>query len=147
MRIMCFLFLLVSVSCTGPEYDTKYYKAISLDKRDTALLRVLTSEVDFYGDYQIRYDDQSKDEGTIKGHIKGDTLIGKFSFLSRNNVKSTEPIVFLKNDEKLKLGVGTAGTYLGLRVYKPGSLSFNDSLFQFQPIELEELNSLKNSAN
>lgn len=143
---MRFLPLLVVFSC-GPKYDTKYYKAISLDKRDTAVLKLLTSDETgaFYGDYQIKYDDKTMDDGTIKGHIKGDTLIGNFRYLSRNNVKSIQPIAFLKSSEKLKLGTGTAGTFMGFQVYKGGSISFNDSLLQFQPIESEELVSTKKS--
>ncbi|WP_285545616.1 hypothetical protein [Dyadobacter frigoris] len=117
-----------------------------MDKRDTALLKLVTSEAGFYGDYQIKYYDKTKDDGTIIGNIKGDTLLGKFSYLSRGNVKSIAPIAFLKTSGKLKLGAGTAGTYMGFHVYLGESLSFNDSLFQFHPIEFEELISLKNSA-
>lgn len=145
MKRTCFLLFWVLLGC-GPEYDTKYYKAISLDKRDTALLKLLTSEGTFYGDYQIRYGDKTKDDGSITGHVKGDTLVGKFSYLSRGNVKLIEPIAFLKTDENLKLGAGIAGTYMGFHVYQNGSIAFNDSLFQFQTIEGEELNNLKSSA-
>jgi hypothetical protein len=145
-KILRFLPLLALVSC-GPKYETTYYKAISRDKRDTAVLRLLTSEETgaFYGDYQIRHDDSSIDDGSIKGHIKGDTLIGNFRFLSRENVKSIEPIAFLRTSERLKLGTGIAGSFMGFQVYKGGSITFGDSLFQFQPIELEELTSLKKS--
>lgn len=144
MKMMRFLPLLAMISC-GPKYDTKYYKAISLDKRDTAILKLQTSDEAraFYGDYQVKYDDKTMDDGTIKGHIKGDTLIGNFRFLSRNNVKSIEPVAFLRNNEQLKLGAGIAGTFMGFQVYKGGSISFNDSSFQFKPIELEDLISTK----
>jgi hypothetical protein len=142
IRVVYFLLLLVFVSC-GPDYDTKYYKATSLDQQDIALLKLQISDANFYGDYQINYGDQSKDEGTISGHVKGDTLIGKYKYLSRGNVESIDPIAFLNDGEKLKLGTGISGTYLGLRVYKFGTITFNDSLFQFQPITAEELTQLK----
>lgn len=145
MKIICFLLLLVFISC-GPKYDTKYYKAVSQDKRDTALLKLVASDGGFYGDYQIKYYDKTKDDGTIKGNIKGDTLIGTYSYLSRGNSRSVAPIAFLRTNEKLKLGTGILGTYMGFHVYQGGSLSFNDSLFQFQPIESDEETSQKNSA-
>jgi len=134
----------VFISC-GPKYDTKYYKAISQDKRDTALLKLVSSEEGFYGDYQIKYSDKTKDDGTIKGNVKGDTLIGTYSFLSRGNSRTVAPIAFLRESEKLKLGTGIVGTYMGFHVYQGGSLSFNNSLFQFKPIESDELTFLKNS--
>lgn len=131
-------------SCT-PEYDTKYYKAISMDKRDTAFLKLVASEEGFYGHYQIKYEDKTKDDGTIKGNVKGDTLIGTYSFLSRGDSRTVAPIAFLRASEKLKLGNGIVGTYMGFHVYQTGSLFFNDSLFQFQPIESKELTFIKNS--
>jgi hypothetical protein len=140
MKRMYFLLLLAVMSCAGPEYDTKYYKAISLDKRDTALLKLLTSEGAFYGDYQINYGDKTQDHGSITGHVIGDTLLGKFSYLSRDNVKSIDPIAFLKTNKNIKLGSGIAGSFMGFHVYQSGSISFNDSLFQFQAIALEEFN-------
>ena len=144
MKIIYFLLFVGFISC-GPKYDTKYYQAVSLDKRDTALLKLVASDGGFYGNYQIKYSDKTKDDGTIKGNVKGDTLIGTYSFLSRENSRLVAPIAFLRTSEKLKLGTGTSGTYMGFHVYLGGSLSFSDSLFQFQPIESEELTFLKNS--
>lgn len=138
-----FSLFFILVGCSGPEYNNTYYKAISLDKRDTALLRIEASADAFHGDYQIRYDDKSMDDGTITGAVNGDTLLGKFVYLSRDNVRSVHPIAFLKSGDKMKLGIGIAGTYMGFHVYQRGSLAFGDSLFQFQPITKEELASLK----
>ena len=137
MKIVCFLLLVILISC-GPTYETKYYQAISLDKRDTAFLKLVTSDGGFYGDYQIRYYDKTKDEGAVTGNMRGDTLIGKFSYLSRSNARVVAPIALLKSGKKLKLGTGQAGTYMGFHVYSNGSITFNDSLFQFQPVEPEE---------
>lgn len=145
MKKIYFLLLLIFSSC-GPEYETKYYKAVSLDKRQTALLKLEISNDFFHGDYQIVYDDKSKDDGKVTGNVKGDTLIGNFRFLSRENARLVAPVVFLKTDKNLKLGTGEAGTYMGFKVYSRGSVSFNDSLLLFQPIEIQELNALKNSA-
>ena len=122
------------ISCNGPDYSTIHYQAVSADTRDTALLELSTSKDHFYGKYQIRYNSATKDDGTLSGHVIGDTLSGKFTFLSRDNVKSVEPIVFLRQGKDLQLGTGTVGKYLGLRVYKYGSLVFTDSLFHFQPV-------------
>lgn len=137
MKRMFFLLLVILISC-GPKYETKYYQAISLDKRDTAFLKLVTSDGGFYGDYQIKYYDKTKDEGAVTGNMRGDTLIGKFSYLSRSNARVVAPIALLKSGKRLKLGTGQAGTYMGFHVYSNGSITFNDSLFQFQPVEPEE---------
>lgn len=142
MKVIYLLLFLVFTSC-GPKYDTKYYQAVSLDKQDTALLKLVTSEGGFYGDYQIKYKDRTFDDGSIVGSIMGDTLMGKYTYLSRGNARIIAPIAFLKTSEKLKLGAGTAGTYMGFHVYSRGSISFKDSLFQFEPVESEELMYLK----
>lgn len=121
-------------SCSGPDYSTIHYRDGSADTRDTALLELSTSQDHFYGKYRITYNGTTKDDGTLSGHVIGDTLSGKFTFLSKDNVQSVEPIVFLRQGKDLQLGTGTIGTYLGLRVYKYGSLVFKDSLFHFQPV-------------
>ncbi len=147
LRMLIFFLFPLLISCRH-DYETRYYRAISDDKRDTALLKVVISESAgfFYGDYQIRYNGVEKDDGTIRGQIFGDTLIGKFNYLSRENVKKAAPIAFLTNENSLKLGKGTAGTYLGLNVYKYGTITFDDSLFQFQPIDAKEPGLLKYQA-
>jgi hypothetical protein len=142
IKIIYLLLFLVFTSC-GPKYDTKYYKAISLNKQDTALLELTTSGRGFYGNYQIKYKDSTIDDGAIVGNIIGDTLLGKYTYLSRGNARIIDPVVFLKTKDKLKLGTGTAGTYMGFHVYSRGSISFNDSLFQFEPIEPKEFKSHK----
>ncbi|MCF0056110.1 hypothetical protein [Dyadobacter sp. CY356] len=143
MKKIYFLLLTAFISCS-PDYDTKYYKAISLDKKDTAILKLITAKGSFYGDYKVIYDGRSTDEGTISGNIIGDTLVGNFRYLSRDNTKLIDPIVFLKTGNKLKLGTGEAGTYMNFHVYKRGTVSFADSLLQFLPVKPEEVsNSFK----
>jgi hypothetical protein len=118
VKVICFLTLPVFMRCSGPKYDTKYYQAVSENKQDTALLKLLISEEAFYGAYQIKYGGSTMDSGSVSGHVKGDTLIGKFNYLSRDNVKSTKPIALLQKNDKLQLGTGKVGTYLGLSVYQ-----------------------------
>jgi hypothetical protein len=130
------------LSCV-PEYETKYYLGVSPYSKDTALLKLELSKEAFYGDYQIRYDDKSMDKGSLKGNISADTLLGKFSYLSRSNVKTIAPIAFLKSKDDLKLGKGTAGKYMGFHVYLRGSITYGDSLLQFRPMSKEEFEKLK----
>jgi hypothetical protein len=141
-KIICLLVLVAVWSCV-PEYETKYYLGVSRFSKDTGLLKLVLSEEAFYGDYQINYDDKSLDKGSVKGNVSGDTLLGKFSFLSRNNVRTVAPVAFLKSSEGLKSGVGTAGTYMGFHVFLRGSIIFGDSLLQFQPISKQEMDALK----
>lgn len=144
--ILCSCFLLALIGC-GTDYETKYYQAVSLNKSDTALLKLEFSKEAFDGKYLIKYDDRSKDSGAVTGRIKGDTLVGKYTFLSRGNVQTVRPIAFLRNGEGLKLGEGVAGTFMGFQVYMSGSIAFNDSLFQFKPIKVDEYSALTRMSN
>jgi hypothetical protein len=137
-KLIC-VSLLFLMGCGGPTYDSQYFRAISEDKKDTAFLKLQLSSTNFYGDYQVNYNGNEKDDGTISGHVNGDTLIGKYTYLSRDHVKSSSPVAFLKSNENLKLGSGLMGKYLGLQVYKFGTITFKDSLLQFRPVSLEEL--------
>lgn len=129
------VFFIIIVSCNKKITDEKYYKAISYDRKDTALLHLTIIKTSFSGKYEVRYQDKTKDSGTIVGTIFGDTLKGRFNYISRYNTKDIEPIAFLIDGEKLQLGKGDVASYIGIPFYWDGSIKFNDSLFQFQSIK------------
>ena len=131
--IIVFVFL----NCSKKISEPKYYQAI-LEKKDTAYLKLYLSEESFYGTYTVLYFDKTKDSGEVTGTYFGDTLKGKYRFISKNNIKEIEPIVFLKDKENLRLGVGKISSYMSIPFYKDGTLVFNDSLFLFKPQKMSE---------
>jgi len=77
----------------------------------------------FYNLYE-----KDKNEGTIIGEIKGDTIIAEYTFLSEG-VTSASEVVFLKRNNHLIQGFGETTTVEGKQVFKKRStLDFNDSL-------------------
>jgi hypothetical protein len=63
--------------------------------------------------FQIMYNGRTMDKGSVSSHVNGDTLIGMLNYLSRDNIKSTEPIALLKKNGKLQLGSGKSWNLSG----------------------------------
>lgn len=141
MKLTYILCAIAFVSCKN-ERRNDYYKSISKDKKDTAVLKINIEKSSFFGKYQIKHHDNTKDSGTITGSIFGDTLKGRYTYISRHNIKTVEPIAFLNVGNKLKLGNGDPASYMSIPYYMDGTIYFNDSLLQFQPIKLKEYNRL-----
>lgn len=141
--LLTFLLLFFG-SCDKIENNSKFYKAISHNKEDTAYLKIDFTEKQFTGKYLVLYKDSTKDLGNLSGELVGDTLKGKFNYISRRNSKFIKPIAFLKSNENLKLGTGGVSTYMSIPFYTDGTIVFHDSLFQFIPIKVEEIKHLQN---
>ncbi|WPO84610.1 hypothetical protein SD427_18960 (plasmid) [Chryseobacterium sp. JJR-5R] len=141
MKLTYILFAITFLSCKN-ERRIDYYKSISKDKKDTAVLNITIEKSSFFGKYQIKHHDNTKDSGTITGSIFGDTLKGRYTYISRDNIKTVDPIAFLNVGKKLKLGNGDPASYMSIPYYMDGTIYFNDSLLQFQPIKLKEYNML-----
>ncbi|MDW9382788.1 hypothetical protein [Chryseobacterium sp. JV558] len=141
MRLIYILLAITLVSCKNEKQDN-YYKSISKDKKDTAVLNVNIEKSSFYGKYQVKHHDNTKDSGTITGSIFGDTLKGRYTYISRHNIKTVDPIAFLVVGKDLKLGNGDPASYMSIPYYMDGTIYFNDSLLLFKPIKLKEFNDL-----
>ena len=127
--------LLFFTCCSKKENGhTSYYTAKSFDQRDSAFLQLNISDNTFHGTYIVTYFDNKKDSGSVEGSIFGDTLKGRYRFISRNNSLFVQPILFLKKDKKLLLGSGDIYTYLNIPFYKQETIKFNDSSFIFNPL-------------
>lgn len=111
------------------------YQAISTNK-DTAVLSIVINKDRFYGQYEIKYGETTKDSGSIKGNIKKDVYLGEFYCRTYGGDLKRVPISLLKKDNKLILGKGVITTYLGLPCFAPDiPISYADAEFIFQEIK------------
>lgn len=144
MKTILFItFVFILCSCSNQNENEKYYRAVSLDKKDTAYLKLSEFENQFIGKFLIQYSDKTFDLGDVTGEIIGDTLKGKFKYISRRNSKFTKPFAILKTKDGLKLGNGMVSYYAQIPFYASGSIQFSDSLFFFKPINKNDISHLK----
>ncbi|WP_316805018.1 hypothetical protein [Pedobacter nototheniae] len=73
--------------------------------RDTAILTLNTNGNVISGDLSYNLFEKDKNTGTIKGLVKGDTLIADYTFQSEG-MKSIRQVVWLKQSGKLIEGFG-----------------------------------------
>ncbi|CAD0002348.1 hypothetical protein [Flavobacterium salmonis] len=114
-------------SCNDVKQQRILYTAVKA--KDTAFLEITAYEKRFYGTYQVYYVSRSmKDSGAVEGEISGDTLRGKFRYISYGGSKTISPIIFLRSGNKLKQGRGVVASYMGISYFMPDSpIEFNDS--------------------
>lgn len=115
--------LLLLHSCNSKEKQKEkekqiFYQAVNA-KNDTATLSLTINKNRFYGQYEIKYGKSTKDSGSVKGNIVGDTLRGDFNYITYGGVGKIIPIALLKKDNKLFLGNGVTSTFLGIPCFIP----------------------------
>ena len=137
------LTLILFISCNKEQSEEKFFKAISLNNKDTAYLKLSEIDNQFNGKYLVIYSDKTSDLGNISGEIIGDTLKGRNKYVSRRKSKFTKPFTLLKDNNKMKLGTGMVSYYSQIPFYANGTIQFPDSLFQFIPIDEKEIIHLK----
>ena len=76
-----------------------------MQNRDTILLDVTTTGNTFIGHLLYQLKEKDRNNGTLQGTIKGDTLIADYTF-SSEGIRSVRQIAFLKQHEGLKEGFG-----------------------------------------
>lgn len=74
-------------------------------KRDTVSLTLHQDGAAVTGDLNYRFYEKDKSKGTLSGEMKGDTILGEYTFDSEG-MRSVREIVFLKKDGKLYEGYG-----------------------------------------
>ncbi len=122
------------LSCqSDKEQKTKFYQAIK--GKDTALLKLAEYDNKFYGQLELRYGGVGKESGEVRGEKIGDTLKGKFDFRTYGGSKKWAPFVVLQQGPVLKMGSGVATTFMNMPFYIDGTLQFDDTDFQFHPID------------
>jgi hypothetical protein len=112
----CVITLCLFCGCTqkqdgGPGRDTARtafptQRYIAVYERDTALLSFARKGSIIEGKLRFSYANGNIEDGTIKGMVKGDTLLADYNFKSHNGRWYRNPVAFLQTGNKLKLGVG-----------------------------------------
>lgn len=126
--------LFCTTSCNDVKEKKAFYTAVK--GKDTAFLRIVTYEKRFYGSYEVYYGSRAmKDSGAVEGLISGDTLRGKFRYISYGGSKTISPIIFLKSKGKLIQGQGLVTSYMGISYFMPEyPIEFNSKGFVFNAL-------------
>ncbi|MCV9933512.1 hypothetical protein OIU80_14590 [Flavobacterium sp. LS1R47] len=131
--------LVLFYSCNPREKPAKekqsIYRAVNANK-DTAVLSIVINKTRFYGQYEIKYGETTKDSGSVKGNIKGNIFIGEYYCRPYGGNLKRVPISLLRKDNKLFLGNGVTTTYLGFPCFAPGvPITYADAEFVFEEIK------------
>ncbi|WP_281638194.1 hypothetical protein [Flavobacterium marginilacus] len=132
-RVVLFIITFLIISCKKDKSEHVFYKAVNGE--NIGLLSLTIGENYFFGQYELRYGRLGKDIGEVRGTIFGDTLKGKFRYLSYGGGNKIAPFVLLKHNKGLKLGSGTISTFMNIPFYIPETLEFKDTDFQFYRID------------
>lgn len=121
-------------SCNDAKQKKAFYTAVK--GKDTAFLNIATYEKRFYGSYEVYYGSRAmKDSGAVEGLISGDTLRGKFRYISYGGSKTISPVIFLRSKDKLIQGEGVIASYMGIAYFMPEyPIEFNSKGFVFDTV-------------
>jgi hypothetical protein len=133
----------ILAACQPQENKTTESKVASATKqtcytytkdRDTATLMLITSGRVVTGELIYKLFEKDSNHGTIKGEMRGDTLVADYIFNSEGK-QSTRQVAFLKKDGKLAEGYGDI-------LEKDGKMIFNNvATLKFgDAIEFTEVN-------
>lgn len=133
-QISVVITFLCITSCNDVKEKRAFYRAVK--GKDTAFLNIATYEERFYGSYEVYYGSSvMKDSGAVEGVISGDTLRGKFRYISYGGSKTISPIIFLRNKGKLLQGQGVVTSYMGIAYFMPQyPIEFNTKGFVYDSI-------------
>jgi len=99
-----------------------------IKNKDTVSLSLNSVGGDLTGNLNYNFYEKDKNEGTIAGIVKGDTIIADYTFNSEGT-SSVRQVVFLKKDNQLIEGYGPAEEKGGKTVFTDLSkLKFGDAV-------------------
>ena len=133
-RIGVVTILFCIISCNNTKEKKDFYTAVK--GKDTAFLNIATYEKRFYGSYEVYYGSSAmKDSGAVEGLISGDTLRGKFRYISYGGSKTIKPVIFLRSKDKLIQGEGVVTSYMGIAYFMSEyPIEFNSKGFVFAAV-------------
>lgn len=115
---------------------------VAMDSTDKAELKIKTlSNGEVKGSLVINYLEKGKNDGLLVGKFSGDTLFVDYTFKigTDNPTEYKNPLAFLKQGDKLILGVGQIETHLGRSFFVKGKpISFEKGRFIFAPVDCED---------
>ncbi len=104
-----------------------------INKKDTASLSLVIKDDKVNGTLSYNLFEKDKNNGTITGIVKGDTIIADYTFQSEGTT-STREVVWLKKNDDLVEGFGDTEEVKGKMKFKNTSnLRFDQSMV-FKPI-------------
>ena len=129
--------LLTSCNFFGKEEPldpSKFSCYIAINKGDTAWLDIDTTDQKVRGLFTMSYGGKKKYHGQIKGTIKNDTLNAHYDFkVNKVDKWYRNPVSFLRQDNKLIMGVGEIVMVWGSGVFKEGvPVDYNKGRFVFE---------------
>ena len=99
-----------------------------MSANDTVVLRFITNDTLVQGSLTYRYNEKDKNEGTITGVLRGDTLIADYNFISEG-INSVRQVIFLKRNNRFIEGFGNVVDDHGKMVFEnTAALKFDESL-------------------
>ena len=140
IQTIALLLLLASCKNENP-VPVNHYKWS--DKEDVGLLELSIREKRFYGKYSIHYSKYSTEEGEVSGEVIGDTLKGKFKYITYGGRKELAPFVLLKKGNEYVVGKGLTYKLFHIPYFSNESLTFNDQNLILDPISDSEYQNLK----
>lgn len=132
------LFLQSCSSGNGPKAaaDTAFVKScyLSVDGKDTAVMTIKTFSKTIEGNLVFNFYKKDKNNGNIKGAFRGDTLFVDYGFqVGSKESWYKNPLVFLKKDGKLIMGIGKMQTTMGKTYFrKDVPIDFSMGRFTFE---------------
>lgn len=112
---------LLITSCGNSQKPTQltYVKYVAHKQGDTAIVLLNQSKEMFTGTLMINEHGVYRDSGTVKGLVKGDTLIGEFHFLHYKLEWKRKPVAFLMKNNHLIMGEGVTKMTVGIPHFDP----------------------------
>lgn len=114
--------LLLAVACGNSSQNPTqltYVKYVAHKQGDTAIALLNLSKEIFSGTLMINEHGVYRDSGTVKGWVKGDTLIGEYHFLHYKLEWKRKPVAFLIKDRRLVMGEGFTKMTVGIPHFDP----------------------------
>lgn len=114
---------------------------VAIDGPDTAYLN-LDSRADgkITGKLLIDFAEKPDNDGVLDGEFKGDTLYVNYTFTTgESKTIYKNPLAFLKDNNRLLLGVGEIESYLGKSYFKKGTaIDFERGRFKFDTLDCKD---------
>ncbi|WP_343532545.1 hypothetical protein [Pedobacter sp.] len=105
-----------------------YVKYVAYRQSDTAMVFLNQSKEIFSGTLMINQHGVYIDSGTVKGWVKGDTLIGEFHYLHYQLEWKRKPVAFLMKNNRLVMGEGLTKMTVGIPHFDPSvPIDFNEN--------------------
>ncbi|WEK17757.1 MAG: hypothetical protein P0Y49_13215 [Candidatus Pedobacter colombiensis] len=141
MKVIKLLFsgmIFILSGCDNNAADSNAAKTLyrSINKDDTATLKIKLTDKEFYGQFEINYHGAYKDSGDVTGAVKGDTLKGTYRFQHYGiETWHITPIALLKKDGKLIMGEGALEIYMNMPYFKKNvPINYQNPRFVFEKV-------------